>query len=81
MFTSIEISNNRFQEYASDYLRCHLKDKVKQVTELEHLSDYLRCHMKGKVKQATQSVKLQSVLCEDAVSLKISVTKICGTID
>ena len=33
-------------------------------------SDRLYCHIKGKAKQASELVKVQSVLCEDAMRLK-----------
>ena len=40
---------------------------------------YVCMYIKGNKKQATESVKVQSVLFEDAVRLKISVIKICQT--
>ena len=35
-----------------------------------HLSDCLLCYIKGMAKQASELVKVQSVLCEDAMCLK-----------
>ena len=36
----------------------------------KRLSDCLPCHIKGKIKQAMELVKIQLVLCEDAMSWK-----------
>ena len=36
----------------------------------EHSSECLHCHIKGKAKHVNELVKVQSVLCEDALCVK-----------